>query len=179
MDPFVVVSLGKKTYRTRVIRHNLNTVFDYKMIFQVMRQELNYTLSFSVLDRDKLSGNDFVAQCSLALQDIISTAPEADAETGLYHLPEPQDIPNLSPQSSRSRFKLPLSRSSSASSLTKLARPGLQSRNSATSQSYTGSQAEPTLLTPPTGVADPSSLSPMPPVKVTDDNEVAAHEGDS
>ncbi|KAI9767754.1 MAG: hypothetical protein M1840_005435 [Geoglossum simile] len=181
MDPFVIVSLGKKTYRTRVIRHNLNPVFDEKMIFQVMRQEQNYSMSFSVVDRDKLSGNDFVAQCSLALQDIISTAPEADAETGLYRLPEPQDMPNLSPQSSRSRFKLPLSRSSSASSLTKLARPGLQPRGATTSQSYTGSQVESTLLTPPiyTGVPDLTGQSPIPPVKVTDDNQSPNQEGDS
>jgi phosphatidylserine decarboxylase len=178
MDPFVVVSLGKKTYRTRVIRHNLNPVFDEKMIFQVLRQEQNYSMSFSVVDRDKLSGNDFVAQCSLALQDIISTAPEADPETGLYRLPEPQD-PNLSPQSSRSRFKLPLSRSSSASSLTKLARPGLQSRSTATSQSYTGPQTEPALLMPPSGVPDPSSLTPIAPVKATDDNQSPIQEGDN
>ncbi|KAI9772994.1 MAG: hypothetical protein M1839_002264 [Geoglossum umbratile] len=181
MDPFVVVSLGKKTYRTRVIRHNLNPVFDEKMIFQVMRQEQNYSMSFSVVDRDKLSGNDFVAQCSLALQDIISTAPEADAETGLYRLPEPQDMPNLSPQSSRSRFKLPLSRSSSASSLTKLARPGLQPRGGSTSQSYTGSQAEPTLLPPSfsTGVPDLTGQSPVAPVKVADDSQSPSPEGDS
>ncbi|KAH0566521.1 hypothetical protein GP486_000062 [Trichoglossum hirsutum] len=177
MDPFVVVSLGKKTYRTRVIRHNLNPIFDEKMIFQVMRQEQNYSMSFSVVDRDKLSGNDFVAQCFLALQDIISTAPEADPETGLYRLPEPQDMPNLSPQSSRSRFKLPLSRSSSASSLTKLARPGLQPRSSTTSQSYTGSQTESALLVPSSGVPDPSNISPVAPVKSADDNHVSGQEG--
>ncbi|EHL00261.1 putative C2 domain-containing protein C31G5.15 [Glarea lozoyensis 74030] len=61
MDPFVVASLGKKTYRTRVIRHNLNPVFNEKMIFQVLKHEQQYSMSFTVIDRDKLSGNDFVA----------------------------------------------------------------------------------------------------------------------
>jgi len=68
MDPFVVASLGKKTYRTRVIRHNLNPVFNEKMIFQVLRHEQTYSLTFTVIDRDKLSGNDFIASTVLPLK---------------------------------------------------------------------------------------------------------------
>ena len=131
MDPFVVASLGRKTYRTRVIRHNLNPVFDEKMVFQVMRHEQSYSLSFSVVDRDKLSGNDFVGTTNLALSDIIATSPEADPETGLYHLLEPPDVSAL-PTPNKSRFRLPISRSSSATSLNKLARPTLNSKNSQT-----------------------------------------------
>ncbi|KAI7093330.1 hypothetical protein KC352_g39902, partial [Hortaea werneckii] len=61
MDPFVVTSLGKKTYRTKVVKHDLNPVYDEKLVFQVQRNELSYSLSFAVVDRDKFSGNDFVA----------------------------------------------------------------------------------------------------------------------
>ena len=129
MDPFVVASLGRKTYRTRVIRHNLNPIFDEKMVFQVMRHEQSYSLSFSIVDRDKLSGNDFVGTANLALSDIIATSPVADPETGLYHLLEPPDASAL-PTPNKSRFRLPISRSSSATSLNKLARPGLTSKNS-------------------------------------------------
>lgn len=129
MDPFVVASLGRKTYRTRVIRHNLNPVFDEKMVFQVVRHEQAYSLSFSVVDRDKLSGNDFVGTTNLSLPDIIAAGPEADPETGLYHLPEPPSGSAL-PTPNKSRFRLPISRSSSATSLNKLARPGLSSKNS-------------------------------------------------
>ena len=157
MDPFVVASLGRKTYRTRVIRHNLNPVFDEKMVFQVMRHEQNFSMSFSVVDRDKLSGNDFVGTANLPLSDLISIAPEADPDTGLYSLPEPPDSSVMLPQQ-KSRFRLPISRTSSASSLSKLARPGLHSRASQTSMHSS------TLLdqtAPPTSNAnDPNLLAP-------------------
>ena len=129
MDPFVIASLGRKTHRTRVIRHNLNPIYDEKMVFQVMRHEYNYSLSFSIVDRDKLSGNDFVGTVNFPLSTITSVAPEADPDTGLYALQEPPDWTPL-PVANKSRFRLPLSRSSSATSLNKLSRPGLQSKNS-------------------------------------------------
>ena len=130
MDPFVVASLGKKTYRTRVIRHNLNPVFNEKMIFQVLKHEQAYSLSFTVIDRDKLSGNDFIASTVLPLKDVTDTAPEADPETGLYALKDPPDVAAFPPQQNKSRFRLPLSRSSSSQSLNKLARPGMGPKTS-------------------------------------------------
>ena len=133
MDPFVVASLGRKTYRTRVIRHNLNPVFDEKMVFQVMRHEQNYSMSFSIVDRDKLSGNDFVGTANFPLSNVISCAPEADPETGLYSLPEPPDTSMVLPTPKHSRFRLPISRTSSATSLNKISKPGLTSRSSQTS----------------------------------------------
>lgn len=133
MDPFVVASLGRKTYRTRVIRHNLNPVFDEKMVFQVMRHEQNYSMSFSVVDRDKLSGNDFVGTANFPLSNVMSAAPEADPETGLYDLPDPPDPALALPTPKYSRFRLPLSRSSSATSLNKLSKPDIVSRKSQTS----------------------------------------------
>ena len=139
MDPFVVTSLGRKTFRTRVVRHNLNPIFDEKMVFQVLRHEQNYTLNFSVVDRDKLSGNDFVGTTSLALSTVTDAAPDADPVTGLYHLPDPPEAMAL-PSANKSRFRLPISRSSSATSLNKLGRPGLTSRNSQVSVSSSTQQ---------------------------------------
>lgn len=55
MDPFVVISFGKKVFRTRVIRHSLNPTWDEKMLFHVRRHEANYTTQFTVLDWDKVS----------------------------------------------------------------------------------------------------------------------------
>ena len=133
MDPFVVASLGRKTYRTRVIRHNLNPIFEEKMVFQVMRHEQNYSMSFSVVDRDKLSGNDFVGTANFPLSNVTSAAPEADPETGLYSLPEPADTSVALPTPKQSRFKLSLSRSSSATSLNKMQKPSLTSRSSQSS----------------------------------------------
>ncbi|KAL7275718.1 phosphatidylserine decarboxylase [Rhizina undulata] len=124
MDPFVVVSLGKKTYRTRHIRHQLNPVYDEKMVFQVLRHEQNYSLNFAVVDRDKLSSNDFVAQTNFPLQEVIATQPLADPDTGLYNLREPlreeREESPITPggnNGNKSRFRIPLSRSASGTSL--------------------------------------------------------------
>ena len=68
MDPFVVTSLGKKTYRTKTISHNLNPVFDEKLVFQVLKHEVNYSVGFTVMDKDKFSGNDYVGTVNFPLE---------------------------------------------------------------------------------------------------------------
>jgi phosphatidylserine decarboxylase len=152
MDPFVVASLGRKTFRTRVIRHNLNPIFDEKMVFQVMRHEQQYSLSLSIVDRDKLSGNDFIGKADFPLSTIILAAPEPDPETGLYpHREPPEPFVLLAP--TKSRFRLPLSRSSSATSLNKLSRPAPVSRPS---QSLA---TTPTTESPTSPTSDPNSLA--------------------
>jgi phosphatidylserine decarboxylase len=160
MDPFVVASLGKKTYRTRVIRHNLNPVFNEKMIFQVLRHEQSYSISFTVIDRDKLSGNDFIASTAVPLPDITSKAPKADPETGLYELRDPPDSATM--PKSKGRFKISLSRSSSSQSLSKLARPGLTTRHSSSMLHQVQSDIGPQLThvtSNPTQTWDPHSPS--------------------
>ncbi|KAL2166599.1 hypothetical protein VTG60DRAFT_2468 [Thermothelomyces hinnuleus] len=141
MDPFVVASLGKKTYRTRTIRHNLNPVFNEKMIFQVLGHEQQYSFSFTVIDHDKYSGNDFIASVNFPVKELIEKAPKADPETGLYSLKE---VPDYAAPTQRSRFmRLGLSRTSSAQSLSKLTRPALsKSSSSASSSSATATQSQ-------------------------------------
>ncbi|KAJ5733676.1 hypothetical protein N7493_002462 [Penicillium malachiteum] len=150
MDPFVVTSLGRKTLRTPVVRHNLNPIFHEKMVFQVMRHEQTYTISFTVMDRDKFSGNDFVASAGFPLQTLIRSAPEADPETGLYQFIESEEevIP---PAKSSSR--LPLSSSPSSSSLSKMSRPTLKSRTSSNSLSAKSALEIPS-RPPPTSVPE-------------------------
>jgi phosphatidylserine decarboxylase len=107
MDPFVIVSFGKKTFRTQVIRHCLNPVFNERLIFQVMNSEKNYIISFNVYDRDKISSNDFVAQAFLPMADLINSAPTPDPETGLYKVAEPWKDPELvHPKAKRQDSKL-------------------------------------------------------------------------
>ncbi|KAJ9141699.1 Phosphatidylserine decarboxylase proenzyme 2 [Pleurostoma richardsiae] len=154
MDPFVVASLGRKTYRTKVVRHNLDPVFNEKMIFQVLNHEQNYSFAFTVIDRDRYSGNDFIASTSLPLKELIERAPKADPETGLYDLKDP---PEYVPSQQRSRFmRLGMSRSSSSQSLAKAGRPPLSKNPSAVS---TKSQAPSSVATPATSSLAPSSLS--------------------
>ncbi|KAK5136562.1 hypothetical protein LTR08_002906 [Meristemomyces frigidus] len=123
MDPFVVTSLGKKTYRTKVVNHNLNPVYDEKLVFQVQKHELNYSLSFAVVDRDKFSGNDFVGTAMFPVEKVRSLAPEADKATGLYKLPDPDAITDSDTQ--KRKWRVPMSRSSSQTNVA-----GKLSRNS-------------------------------------------------
>lgn len=130
MDPFVVISLGRQTFRTKTIRHNLNPVYNEKMIFTVSNYEQMYSFNFTVIDHDKYSGNDFVASVNLPIREIMEKAPKPNPETGLYHL---KDIPDYAPvqQKSGGRFaRLGLSRTASTQSLSKAARPGLSRQNS-------------------------------------------------
>ncbi|KAI8337797.1 phosphatidylserine decarboxylase-domain-containing protein [Blakeslea trispora] len=74
MDPFVVVSFGKSTFRTSAVRHNLNPVWNEKLFFHVRHNEANYHLKFTVYDREKFSGNDLVAWCQIPIGNIFNQA---------------------------------------------------------------------------------------------------------
>ncbi|KAL2834859.1 phosphatidylserine decarboxylase-domain-containing protein [Aspergillus cavernicola] len=145
MDPFVVTSLGRKTLRTPVIRHNLNPVYNEKMVFQVMKHEQQYTMSFTVMDRDKFSGNDFVASTGFPLQALIQAAPDADPDTGLYRFQEDEAGPI-------SKANLKISPTPSSSNLSRQANPLRRSRSSTTSLSaqpqQESSRALPSLIVP-------------------------------
>ncbi|CAK4032229.1 Phosphatidylserine decarboxylase proenzyme 3 [Lecanosticta acicola] len=186
MDPFVVTSLGKKTYRTRVVNHNLNPVYDEKLVFQVQKNEQNFSLYFAVVDRDKFSGNDFVGTANFPLEKIRAYAPEADPETGLYRLPDPDSVGEG--EARKKRFRNPLSRNSSSNNLGKLSRSNngsqtnLSKLNKSTSNSNLQSGNSRPSLTPglsdnsladrtrPTATSMPSaaSLSGMPTQEDTD-----------
>jgi len=84
MDPCVVISFGKKVFRTRVIRHSLNPTWDEKLVFHVRRYESGFKIQFSVLDWDKLSSNDHIGDATFDLTELIRKAPQKDPESGLY-----------------------------------------------------------------------------------------------
>ncbi|KAL2139792.1 hypothetical protein VTI28DRAFT_4677 [Corynascus sepedonium] len=158
MDPFVVASLGKKTYRTKTIRHNLNPVFNEKMIFQVLGHEQQYSFSFTVIDHDKYSGNDFIASVNFPVRELIDKAPKADPETGLYNLKE---LPDYTAPTQRPRFmRLGLSRTSSTQSLSKLTRPTLSKSPSAATTATTATTAA-TSSAPTTPGATPGTSQPQ------------------
>ncbi|KAH6690324.1 phosphatidylserine decarboxylase [Plectosphaerella plurivora] len=158
MDPFVVVSLGKKTFRTKRIRHSLNPVFNEKMIFHVQSHEQSYSFNFTVIDHDKYSSNDFVADCNLSLKDLIDNCPKPDPTTNLYPLPDLPE-PGQAPPQKASRFRrIAMSRTSSQQSLGKMVRPPLSknaSTASATSQLSTSPGASSALAG-----GGPTSLNP-------------------
>lgn len=84
MDPFTVISFGKKVFRTRVIRHSLNPTWDEKVLFHVRRYESSFRIQLTVLDWDKLSSNDHVGDASIDVAELLRNAPVADEATGLY-----------------------------------------------------------------------------------------------
>ena len=102
MDPFVVVSFGKKVFRTRVIRHSLNPNWDEKLLFHVRRYETAFNVQLAVLDWDKLSSNDHIGDASLPLSQLLEHAPKKDSTTQLY--PEEMD----GTQDGMVEFTLPL-----------------------------------------------------------------------
>ncbi|OZJ04727.1 hypothetical protein BZG36_01826, partial [Bifiguratus adelaidae] len=71
VDPFVVVSFGRSTFRTRVIRHNLNPVWNDKLFFHVRKSEVNWSVKFGVYDHDKISSHDPIAFGEAKIANIV------------------------------------------------------------------------------------------------------------
>jgi phosphatidylserine decarboxylase len=71
MDPFVVISFGKKTFRTSWRKHTLNPKFNQKLAFEIISNEQNFNLLFNILDKDHISYHDEVAFGSIPINDIL------------------------------------------------------------------------------------------------------------
>ncbi|KAF9113300.1 hypothetical protein BGX27_001836 [Mortierella sp. AM989] len=74
MDPFIVISFGKYIFRTRAIRHNLNPVWNAKLMFRVHHGQAKFRIKYSVHDWDKMSGNDHVGVSTMEVSDLIQAA---------------------------------------------------------------------------------------------------------
>ena len=85
MDPFVVIAFGKKVFRTRIVRHSLNPVWEERLWFHVRRHESGFKVLLSIYDWDKVSSNDFVGDTSFDLSELLDRAPKPDETTGLYN----------------------------------------------------------------------------------------------
>ncbi|GAA5985204.1 hypothetical protein JCM10908_002568 [Rhodotorula pacifica] len=83
MDPFCVISFGRKIFRTRVIRHNLNPVWGERLFFHVGEAETHWNIGFSVSDWDKLTGNDHVGDVVVPLEQLLGKTIKPD-ERGLF-----------------------------------------------------------------------------------------------
>lgn len=124
-----------------------------------MKHETNYSVSFAVVDKDKFSNNDFVGTVNFALDNVISIAPEADPTTGLFNLKDPPS--EAGPVQRKQRFRLGMSRSSSATSLTRMNKPSLKKENSSSSLSGTSPEASSNYLNPgPTSAPLPPDTAP-------------------
>ncbi|KAG9042384.1 hypothetical protein FS837_010942 [Tulasnella sp. UAMH 9824] len=84
MNPFCVISVGKKSFDTQIVRHSLNPVWNQKLLFQVPRSEPNLSVNFHVLDYNKFSRNEEVGSVSFALQELMASVPAPDPKTMIY-----------------------------------------------------------------------------------------------
>lgn len=73
------------------------------MLFHVRRYETGFNLQLAVLDWDKLSSNDHIADATFSLEQLITGAPQKDEKTGLY----PAEVDGT--QNNMKEFELPLS----------------------------------------------------------------------
>lgn len=102
MDPFVVTSFGRKTFRSAWRRHTLNPVFNESLMFPVLNHERGFSINFTVMDKDKFTLHDHVATADFPIQSILDTAPLPDAHTLLYDIEslgmQPCDAPSAASQ---------------------------------------------------------------------------------
>lgn len=59
-NPFTVISFGKQSFKTKVIKHTVNPVWREKLFFTLKESEANYHIAFSVYDYDKISYNSCI-----------------------------------------------------------------------------------------------------------------------
>ncbi|CDK29517.1 unnamed protein product [Kuraishia capsulata CBS 1993] len=83
MDPFVVISFGKRVYRTSWRKHTLNPQFNEKLAIEISNLETGYELQFSVLDKDHFTFNDQVATGSLKIAGLMKEDNQYPEELSL------------------------------------------------------------------------------------------------
>lgn len=64
-NPFVTISFGKKSFRTKVRRNTANPIWKEKLAFSVRMTEMNYQVMFSVYDYESLGYNSCLATANI------------------------------------------------------------------------------------------------------------------
>ncbi|KAL2916625.1 phosphatidylserine decarboxylase [Polyrhizophydium stewartii] len=80
-DPFVTVSFGKRTFRTKVVRNSLNPEWGQRIFLHIKTYEVtsNWSVVFSVHDYEDFASNECIGSAELKIQHIISAAAKAPA----------------------------------------------------------------------------------------------------
>eukprot|EP00698_Gefionella_okellyi_P005094 TRINITY_DN1467_c0_g1_i1.p1 TRINITY_DN1467_c0_g1~~TRINITY_DN1467_c0_g1_i1.p1 ORF type:complete len:617 (-),score=136.05 TRINITY_DN1467_c0_g1_i1:1302-3110(-) len=77
-DPFCVISHGPATFRTEVVKKTLSPVWNQELRLPVQTYSLQWPISFSVYDWDKVGKNDFIGRVDLDPKSL-------DLQDGLVH----------------------------------------------------------------------------------------------
>ena len=75
VNPFVTISFGKKSFKTKVKRNTANPIWKEKLAFSVRMTEMNYQVMFSVYDYENLGYNSCLATANIRTSHFIR-APE-------------------------------------------------------------------------------------------------------
>lgn len=75
-NPFVVVSFGKQSFRTTIIRRTLDPVWRERCYFALREGETGFHLAFSVYDYKRLSYNACIGSASLRAETLLATPNE-------------------------------------------------------------------------------------------------------
>ncbi|SCU85941.1 LADA_0D10990g1_1 [Lachancea dasiensis] len=71
MDPFVVITFGRRVFKTSWKKHTLNPVYNERLAFEMFSNESNFDFHFRVIDKDSFSYHDNVASADISWRDIV------------------------------------------------------------------------------------------------------------
>lgn len=85
-DPYVILSLGGQSVKTRVIKNNLNPVWNEKLMLSI--PDYVPPLKLLVYDKDTFTTDDFMGQAEIDIQPLVSAAQACERHSidGSTHL---------------------------------------------------------------------------------------------
>ncbi|KAK5960039.1 phosphatidylserine decarboxylase 2 PWA37_002527 [Arxiozyma heterogenica] len=72
MDPFVIITFGRRVFKTSSKYNTLNPYFNEFIAFEIFPSETRFNFHFKVMDRDSISFHDEIAEYNLSWIDILS-----------------------------------------------------------------------------------------------------------
>ncbi|XP_073307725.1 probable ADP-ribosylation factor GTPase-activating protein AGD11 isoform X1 [Primulina huaijiensis] len=78
-DPYVILSLGNQSMKTRVIKNNLNPVWNERLMLSI--PENIPPLKLLVYDKDKFTTDDFMGEAEIDIQPLISAAKASECSS--------------------------------------------------------------------------------------------------
>ncbi|GAA0187035.1 GTPase-activating protein [Lithospermum erythrorhizon] len=81
-DPYVVLSLGNQTLKTRVIKKNLNPVWNEQLMLSI--PENIPPLKIRVYDKDTFSTDDFMGEAEVDIQPLVVAARTSEPSAAFY-----------------------------------------------------------------------------------------------
>lgn len=74
MDPFIIISFGRRVFKTSWKKHTLNPKYNERLAFEIYPNETNFQFNFKVVDRDSFSYHDQVADCHISWTQLLKSS---------------------------------------------------------------------------------------------------------